>query len=246
MKIEKINDNQIRCTLTRDDLAERELKLSELAYGSEKAKSLFHDMMQQASHEFGFEADDTPLMIEAIPASADSIVLVITKVQDPDELDTRFSKFSPSPQGAAGKAANPLSEQLKKLESTDQMLDLLKHVKDAVSDIPEPEEPAPEPEEPPVSIRFFSFDSLDSAIQAAELLKGIYDGNNTLYKDTMEDIYVLALTRSDLSVDDFNRVCNMLSEYGSNEPGNSASLAYFEEHCDIIVAKTAMQTLSSL
>ena len=48
MKIEKINDNQIRCTLTRDDLAQRQLKLSELAYGSEKAKSLFREMMQQA------------------------------------------------------------------------------------------------------------------------------------------------------------------------------------------------------
>ena len=27
MKIEKVNDNQIRCTLTRSDLAERELKI---------------------------------------------------------------------------------------------------------------------------------------------------------------------------------------------------------------------------
>ena len=52
MKIEKINDNQIRCTLTRDDLAQRQLKLSELAYGSEKAKSLFRGMMQQAASEF--------------------------------------------------------------------------------------------------------------------------------------------------------------------------------------------------
>mgnify|MGYP004679586979 FL=1 len=95
MKIEKINDNQIRCTLTREDLANREIKLSELAYGSEKAKSLFRDMMQQASHDFGFEANNIPLMIEAIPVSADSIILIITKVEDPDELDTRFSRFSP-------------------------------------------------------------------------------------------------------------------------------------------------------
>ena len=36
MKIEKVNDHQIRCTLTREDLADRELKLSELAYGTEK------------------------------------------------------------------------------------------------------------------------------------------------------------------------------------------------------------------
>ena len=48
MKIEKINENQIRCTLTRADLEERHIRLSELAYGSENAKSLFRDMMQQA------------------------------------------------------------------------------------------------------------------------------------------------------------------------------------------------------
>ena len=94
MKIEKVNDHQIRCTLTREDLADRELKLSELAYGTEKAKDLFRDMMQQASFEFGFEAEDIPLMIEAIPVSGDCLVLVVTKVEDPDELDTRFSNFS--------------------------------------------------------------------------------------------------------------------------------------------------------
>ena len=94
MKIEKVNDNQIRCTLTREDLAERQIKLSELAYGTEKAKLLFRDMMQQAAYEFGFEADDIPLMIEAIPLSQDTIILVITKVEYPEELDTRFSRFS--------------------------------------------------------------------------------------------------------------------------------------------------------
>ena len=49
MKIEKVSDNQIRCTLTREDLADRQLKLSELAYGTEKAKSLFREMMQQTA-----------------------------------------------------------------------------------------------------------------------------------------------------------------------------------------------------
>ena len=93
MKIEKINDNQIRCTLTRQDLADREIKLSELAYGTEKAKLLFRDMMQQAAYEFGFEANDIPLMIEAIPISSDSVILIVTKVEDPEELDTRFENF---------------------------------------------------------------------------------------------------------------------------------------------------------
>ena len=94
MKIEKINDNQIRCTLTREDLESHQIRISELAYGTDKAKKLFRDMMQQAQIQFGFEADNIPLMIEAIPVSTESIILIITKVEDPEELDTRFSRFS--------------------------------------------------------------------------------------------------------------------------------------------------------
>lgn len=94
MKLEKLNDNQIRCTLNKSDLDKRELRLSELAYGSAKARALFRDMIQQASIELGFEADNIPLMIEAIPISNECLVLVVTKVEDPDELDTRFSRFS--------------------------------------------------------------------------------------------------------------------------------------------------------
>ena len=94
MKLEKLSNTQIRCTLSKEDLSQRQLHLSELAYGSEKAKELFRDMMQQASIELGFEADNIPLMIEAIPISNDCLVLVVTKVEDPDELDTRFSRFS--------------------------------------------------------------------------------------------------------------------------------------------------------
>ena len=94
MKIEKVNDNQIRCTLTREDLDSRHMKLSELAYGTEKAKMLFRELMQQASYQFGFNADDIPLMIEAVPISSDAILLIVTKVEYPEELDTRFSRFS--------------------------------------------------------------------------------------------------------------------------------------------------------
>ena len=130
MKIEKVNDHQIRCTLTKEDLADRELKISELAYGTEKAKNLFRDMMQQASFEFGFEAEDIPLMIEAIPLNAESIVLIITKVEDPEELDTRFSKFAPS----IHESDDGLDEMIDNIsENSDDVLDFFKKVLDEKS-----------------------------------------------------------------------------------------------------------------
>ena len=93
MKIEKVNENQIRCTLTREDLVSRELKISELAYGTEKAKTLFRDMMRQANFEFGFEAEDIPLMIEAIPLNAECIVLIITCRAVPRRVWSSFKRF---------------------------------------------------------------------------------------------------------------------------------------------------------
>ena len=93
MKIERISENQIKCTLNRSDLASRQIRMSELAYGTEKTRGLFQDMMEQASTEVGFDANDLPLMIEAIPVSMDCIVLMITKVEDPEEVDTKFSNF---------------------------------------------------------------------------------------------------------------------------------------------------------
>ena len=218
MKIEKLNENQIRCTLTHADLAARHLKLSELAYGTEKAKSLFRDMMQQASFDFGFEAEDIPLMIEAIPASSDSIVLIITKVEDPEELDTRFSKFTP-----LGETDTLNSETLEKLQGADEFLNLLNKVKEAAADV----KPASgDTSSAPFSIRLFSFEDLDSVIQASRLLSPLYHGANTLYKDTENGMFILAIAPSEHSRNEFNKICNMLSEYASPEKADSSILAF--------------------
>lgn len=238
MKIEKLNENQIRCTLTHADLAARHLKLSELAYGTEKAKSLFRDMMQQASFDFGFEAENIPLMIEAIPSSADSIVLIITKVEDPEELDTRFSKFTPSGD------ADPLNlETLEKLQGADEFLNLLNKVKEAAVGTRTSES---ESAAPAFSVRLFSFETLDSAIRASRLLAPVYSGANTLYKDNSSGMYILALAPTDHSASEFNKICNMLSEYASPEKAEPSVLAFLEEHCDIIVSADAVQKLSAL
>ena len=96
MKIDKINDNQIRCILNKEDLAIRNIKLTELSYRSEKSQLLFGEILQRAYREFGFEYDGSPLKIEAVPVSAESIILIISKITNPEELDTRFSKFTPN------------------------------------------------------------------------------------------------------------------------------------------------------
>jgi adapter protein MecA 1/2 len=94
MKIEKINKNKFRCILSSEDLASRKININELAYGSPKARQLFTEIVTIASRRFGFDADGTPLMIEAVPVPNNCLILVVSKVEDSDELDTRFSTFT--------------------------------------------------------------------------------------------------------------------------------------------------------
>lgn len=269
MKIEKVNDNQIRCTLTREDLADRQIKLSELAYGTEKAKSLFRDMMQQAAYECGFEAEDIPLMIEAIPLSADTIILIITKVEYPEELDTRFSQFS---QGAADEDSNSsgttkyLGED-NNYESAgaDDILDLFKRIQEErkkVDTNPEKDDEfvplqktihkdskKQKDEYTPLVVditKLFVFNRLDEVNRLAHVLKGFYNGCNILYKSTINRKYYLVISKSQHSPEEFNKVCNILSEYAHQEKYSTAVQAFFDEHYKAVIKENALQKLADL
>ncbi len=243
MKIEKVNDNQIRCTLTREDLASRELKISELAYGTEKAKNLFRDMMQQANYQFGFEAEDIPLMIEAIPLNAECIVLIITKVEDPEELDTRFARFAPSVHDD-----DEYDEDLDSaMEPSDEVMDLFRRLhesrKSSVdADVPKPEET----EEDRSLTRIFLFDTLKAVLTVSSLAGGAFAGESTLYKVETSGKYLLTLTRGEASLVDFNKVSNLLSEYGHLQKNANASPSYLEEHYEPLIKARALQTLAGI
>lgn len=239
MKIEKVNENQIRCTLTREDLASRELKVSELAYGTEKAKNLFRDMMRQANYEFGFEAEDIPLMIEAIPLNAECIVLIITKVEDPEELDTRFSRFAPSVTEDLEDTDSDVSDN-----SPEEVFDLFRQIQTQAQEEP----PSESDNSQAVSerSRLFMMDSLQQVINAASVIAGHYRGLSRLYKDERTGRYLLLLTQGVQDSADFDRTCNIISEYGAIQRTAAASGTFLAEHCEALIADDAVQALGGM
>ncbi len=252
MKIEKVNDHQIRCTLTKADLADRELKISELAYGTEKAKNLFRDMMQQASMKFGFEAEDIPLMIEAIPLNADCIVLIITKVEDPEELDTRFSKFAPAVDDDEDDM-DPDDFSDSSSTATDSIFDLFRQIQEsrkaelaanAAGKQAQDKDQKAAAEIPAMSARIFSFPTMHHVIRLAHVANNFYDGKNSLYKNGKAGKYLLVISEEDMTAEAFNRICNVVSEYGRLEPSTAGSEAYYREHYDLIAEESALQTLA--
>ncbi len=94
MEIKRINDRQIRCVMTADDLREHQLSVKELRYGSSATSALFREVVDEAASQYGFNEDDLPLMIEAVPLQNDELLLIISAVEDAEELDPHFAKYA--------------------------------------------------------------------------------------------------------------------------------------------------------
>lgn len=246
MKIERINENQIRCTLTSYDLSTRNLNLRELAYGTEKARNLFREMIQKASSEVGFEAEDIPLMVEAIPLSNESVMLVITKIEDPEELDTRFSKFSPMADDSSDLLSDLASELL---EGADSLAKLLGNALSRAETAGQPAEAAEkedDKEDTSSSLRIYSFESLDQVSDAARACSGLYDDKNTLYKNPAAGQYFLIVKNESGDPVAFSRACNILAEYGTKVRQEYASEAYYNEHYEVICYGHALQVMENI
>lgn len=249
MKIEKINENQIRCTLTKEDLEQRQIKLSELAYGTPKAKSLFKEMMHWASYKFGFEAEDIPLMIEAIPVSSESIVLIVTKVPYPEELDPRFSRFSEGDtvtdtddyygddmdyDDEDFEYAPSPKPSMPKVNYENSANDIVKIYNSKDSELPENS-----------ITKIYQFRSLEDVIRVSHIVDDTYRGANSLLK-TPGGEYNLIIEKGSTSPKDFNRLSNVLSEYGSALKDIRGSEAHIREQYTLLLKDHALSDLSKL
>lgn len=267
MKLERISENKIRCTLNKADLADKQLLLNELAYGTDKAKELFSEMMQKASAELGFEAENIPLMVEAIPVSKDCLILIITKVEDPEELDTRFSNFTRPPIDISDEDYDDDLEAF--IDDTTAMLDNIRNlVGDAAANIEKELSPFSGNEAASVpemmkttkeqlakakqqkaqaenAFRIYRFTSLAGVSTASELVETLYNGENSLYKNPSDNQFYLVI-HTTTNKDVFNRVCNILGEYGDRIKASYAMPYYIQEHYKLIVKQNALQTLAKL
>lgn len=226
MKIEKINTNQIKCFLSKGDLLSRQIKVSELAYGTEKAQELFKDMMDQANNEFGFEVENTPLMIEAIPLSTDSIMLIITKVDNPDDLESKFA-------GLPGSK----TRKFKKKETVDETYE-----NNDASD------PTKKSQTTNAISAFFlyEFSTLDDVSAIAPKLLRFTIDSSTLYRNPENNKYYLALISTSLDRLTCKVIRGVLSEYSDQVISKKNILNYYDEHYETIIKEKALKILVSI
>lgn len=241
MKIERISENQIRCTLTKEDLAARHIKITELAYGTSKARLLFREMLEKASSDYGFISEDIPLMIEAIPMSSEGIVLLISKVNEPDELDTRFAEFTAYDEDVLDESILSDMDEINQLEET-SLMDLFKRLYERIEGNKTTENIAPEFSD---NTLLMNFTNMTDIIRLSRDFNDSFNGTSSLYRKPNGN-YILILKMDVKDEADFKKFCALVTEYGKAELCMKGTLAHIHEHFDTILINNALTVLSAM
>ena len=86
MKVEFINENKIKITLTFEELEKRDISLKDITNNSSLARDLFTDLIEETDLDSEFFVDDSQLLIEACSDNNNLFIVTITKINDFPEL----------------------------------------------------------------------------------------------------------------------------------------------------------------
>ena len=95
-------------------------------------------------------------------------------------------------------------------------------------------------------VKLFVFDKFDDVRRISHVLDGFYSGRNDLYRDASSNKYYLVAHKSGHTPKEFNKVCNIISEYAYQKNYVPANEAFFKEHGNVILEEAAIQTLVAL
>lgn len=216
MKIEKISENQIKFTLTKSDLTERDIKIEDLTKTNEKTTALFKEIMEQAMEQCGFHSDNTPLMVEAVPAAMDGIMIIVTKLQDGKDNKSE-NKFN-------------IMKQTKELNRFKRN-SITTFDRDIKTD--------------DNNIIIYSFKNIDDVTNACERINNSFNGISSLYKYD-DKYFVILQNDISKSYSDLGNIETIISEYGEKHISTAISKYFLIEHGEKLIENKAVQLLSTV
>jgi len=108
----------MKFVLMTQDLEERDIKMSELSYASNKTQQLFREIMQLVQDEEEFSASNIPLMFEAMRVGVDSLVVLVTKIAEGIDEEQKFNLIPSARNESRFKRDGLIEQSLEKNENS--------------------------------------------------------------------------------------------------------------------------------
>lgn len=256
MRFEKINENKLKIELTKDDLIEHNLKLSDIAFGSENSRKLLHDIMAQAFEELEFDPDNLPLVIEAVPTSGFSINIFITKMKDQNEFEENLDKMSKQNENKkAGldfleKFATEIDKDIRdRIAEMDIDMDMnhpeIEKSENKRQNLREQNQNTPQHKGILEKTEIiYKFNELDEVIAVSHALGKTYSGKSILYK--YNDEFYLLLNAKGYKKLDVVKLRLTLDEFGEFVSTHKVAQGFLSEHASVILKEDVLGKLQAV
>lgn len=218
MKIEKIDENKVRITLTIDELSQREISIKDIEQDSLRAQDLFLDLIEESELNEDFIVDGSQLFVEASSDSNNLFIVTITKIDSIPELSKYSNKTT-----CVKKNVTPYKKMKKEKTKKNEKINNYS-----------------------VASSIFKFNSFDNILMLCDKLKleNAFMGTNSLFKNGAD--YFIIFGNNTIKNAKFLKTFVLLSEFSESYYTTDLYKTLIEEKARLIIEKKALQKLSKI
>lgn len=229
MKVEKINENKVKITLTIDELKQRKINIKDIEKDATLARNLFIDLIEETKLDEDFVLDDSQLYIEASSDNNNLFIVTITKIDHMPDISKYSLKSKSSKTKIKTKALNNTIKTKVKV-SRKVNTKLSKKKKNNI--------------DYRVDSTLYAFNSMKTLLDACAIFKkeNLYFGKNSLYR--YQNKYFILFEKSTINNKKFIKTFSVISEFCEKYYSEDLFDISVKENSKLIIKDNALQKLN--
>lgn len=236
MKFRRIDEDTVRCIVSKEDMQEYGIVLEDFFKNKGKVHDFLHEIVERAEQEIGYEPKEGLLSMQIIPISQNTISITFSE-QGSDDYEDIMNAFRNSvgdlidEGGNFSQALDEESDEYIEDEETEEDIDFGDSVGSQIVGMDDS-----------VTI-MIAMRSLDKMAEFCRMLNIEKTVKSELYRLNSKGIYCLIIDKDIISSGVMKHILLLAVEYTSNITDEEKIISYVRDHGELIIEKSAYRIL---
>lgn len=236
MKFRRIDEDTVRCIVSKEDMQEYGIVLEDFFKNKGKVHDFLHEIVERAEQEIGYEPKEGLLSMQIIPISQNTISITFSE-QGSDDYEDIMNAFRNSvgdlidEGGNFSQALDEESDEYIEDEETEEDIDFGDSVGSQIVGMDDS-----------VTI-MIAMRSLDKMAEFCRMLNIEKTVKSELYRLNSKGIYCLIIDKDRISSGVMKHILLLAVEYTSNITDEEKIISYVRDHGELIIEKSAYRIL---
>ena len=238
MKFRRINDDTVRCIVSKEDMQEYGIALEDFFKNKGKIHDFLHEVVERAEQEVGYEPKEGLLSMQIIPISQNTISITFTEQGNGDYNDMiegLKESVSEMLEDEETLTIDEMSEEDEEdNDATDETIEENHRTHNMIAVGME--------KSSTIMIAMQSMEKIANFCRMVNIDKTV---NSELYKMNNKNVYCLIIDKNRLSSTIMRYILLVAVEYTSHITDEMKTIAYVREHGEKIIEKSAYRILKN-